>query len=278
MKSIKIPSVELNNGVRIPMVGLGTFPMKRELSYVAWRAIRAGYTRFDTAAAYKNEQYLSLVLKFFVRRKNIFVTSKLSNGGQRTGDVRGQLVASLRRLRMKYLDLYLMHWPNPGTFQDSWKQMEVLQKEGLVRAIGVCNFHQHHMEELLRVADIVPAVNQIELHPLLSQKPLVDYCRSLGVVIESYSPLARMDPKLINHKCLNVLAAQHQRTVPQIIFRWIIQSGHLTCPKTSNPYRLRENINLFDFELSPEEMACIDELNEDYRVRHNPDTCDFTKL
>lgn len=271
---------ELNNGVLMPVFGLGTFPMKRyELFKTVLESVLQGYIMFDTAAAYKNEKALGYAINFCMKKRNkLFITTKLSNAQQNKGDVRHALSESLKLLGLKYVDLYLMHWPNPNTYLSSWKQMEQLYKEGLCRAIGVCNFHQHHIEEILSVADVIPAINQIELHPLLSQKPLIKYCNSKGIVIEAYSPLARMDSKLIQNNELIQLSQKYGKTVVQLILRWNYQNSIITIPKTSNRNRLKSNINIFDFHISLEDMKLIDELNVDYRVRHNPDACDFSRL
>jgi diketogulonate reductase-like aldo/keto reductase len=171
-----------------------------------------------------------------------------------------------------------MHWPVPDLYVSSWKQMEVLLEEGLVRAIGVCNFHQHHLSELLKVADVMPAVNQVELHPLLSQSSLVRVCRETGIQVEAYSPFAQMHDRLIKNEVLVSIAGRHQRTVPQIILRWDYQNGIVSVPRSSSAARLRENISIGDFTLSEEEMQMIDLLNADVRVRYDPDNCDFSKL
>lgn len=269
--------VRLNNGINMPQLGLGTFPMHRALLKIVPLAYLFGYRAFDTASAYGNEANLGRALKLFPR-SSFFITSKLSNSGQRSGDVRKELNATLSRLKLKYLDLYLMHWPNPGTYLTCWKKMEILYREGFLRAIGVCNFHEHHLEELLAMASVVPAVNQFELHPLLTQQPLVDYCASKGIAVQAYSPLARMNAKLINNPVLKELADKYQKSVPQIVLRWIMQLGYLTCPKTSSFARLKQNMAIFDFHLSDDEMKKVTALNENYRVRHNPDHADFDKL
>ena len=269
--------VELNNGVKMPLLGLGTWPMKRVLYKVVPLALYAGCRSIDTSSAYGNEHYLGRALRLFPR-KSFFLTSKLSNSAQRTGDVRGALLKSLTALKTGYLDLYLMHWPNPETYLDCWLQMEELYKEGLVKAIGVCNFHEHHFEKLLEVATVIPMINQVELHPLLTQQPLVDYCAEKGIAMEAYSPLARMDSRLIEHPVLVEISAKYKKTVPQVVLRWIVQSGYCTCPKSSSYKRIRQNMDVFDFELSGDDMRQVAGLNENYRVRHNPDTADFSKL
>ncbi|MGA1871250.1 MAG: aldo/keto reductase [bacterium] len=250
-----------------------------KLVSVVWKATRMQYCRFDTAAAYGNEEWLGRALKLCgKRRRNLFVTTKLSNSNQRSGDVRLHFKNSLSRLGLKYLDLYLMHWPNPDTYLNSWKQMELLYEEGLVRAIGVCNFHQHHLEKLFKIANVVPAINQIELHPMLSQKNLADFCERNTIKVEAYSPLARMHDKLIKNKTLASIAQKHNKSVPQVILRWNYQNGHLSVPKSSNLLRLKENISIFNFTLSNNEMFSIDQLNCNFRVRYDPDNCDFNKL
>lgn len=273
-------NITLNNGIEMPLVGMGTFPLKGlKLALLVRKAVKLGYCSFDLASAYGNEKWFGHGMKFCGKhRSELFITTKLSNTDQRCGDIRYAFQNSLTRLGIKYLDLYLMHWPVPNLYLLSWKQMEVLYKEGLVRAIGVCNFHQHHLKNLLDIADVIPAVNQVELHPLLSQFDLVKFCKRAGIQVEAYSPVARMHDKLIMNEILVSIANQHQKTVPQIILRWDFQHGIVSVPKSSNPDRLKENISIFDFNLSDEEMKLIDLLNIDFRVRYDPDHCDFSKL
>ncbi|MDD4817134.1 MAG: aldo/keto reductase [Victivallaceae bacterium] len=272
--------IELNNRVKIPQLGLGTYPMNgMELIKATIRAVHLGYECFDTSAAYGNEYYLSWGLRLCMkRRKKLFIITKVSNKQQRRGNIRSALLESLEKLHTDYIDLYLLHWPNPDTYIDCWRQMEELYRDGLVRAIGVSNFHAHHLDRLLSKATVIPAVNEIELHPLLSQQPLVDYCTKLGIKIICYSPLARMDNKLMKNDVLLHLAECYGRQVPQIILRWNIQKGYATIPKSSKKERLRQNLEIFNFELTHDEMEQIDNLNCDYRVRYDPDHCDFTKL
>lgn len=270
----------LNNGITMPSIGLGTFPMNRHvLVKTVIRAKYMGYNSFDTSNAYGNEKWLGYGMKLSrIKRENVFITTKLSNSQQRTGDVKTALFNSMKLLKLKYVDLYLMHWPYPETYLENWKQMEELYKQGYCRAIGVCNFHEHHLDELLKIATIVPTVNQFEIHPLLSQKPLINYCKTKGIQPEAYSPLARMDKKLIENKILVELAEKYGKKVTQIILRWNYQCGVITIPKTQNKERLKENISIFDFNLIDSEIEAIDNINCNYRVRHNPDTADFSKL
>jgi len=277
---ISINHITLNNGVQMPMIGMGTFSINGlKLVLLVRKAVKMGYSSFDTASAYGNEKWLGRGIRFSGKsRAKLFITTKLSNRDQRSGNIRTAFQNSLLRLGMKYLDLYLMHWPNPETYLTSWKQIETLYKERLIRAIGVCNFHISHLESLLEIADVVPAVNQIELHPLLSQTNLVKFCIKYGIKITAYSPLARMNDKLINNEVLIDIAKKYKKTVPQIILRWDYQRQIISIPKSSNPVRLKQNISIFDFSLLEDEINLINKVNINFRIRHNPDNCDFSKL
>jgi diketogulonate reductase-like aldo/keto reductase/polysaccharide pyruvyl transferase WcaK-like protein len=277
---VKVEKIVLNNGIEMPMIGLGTYPTNGvKLALLVRKAVKLGYRSFDTASAYGNEKWLGIGIRLSgVKRSDLFITTKASNAEQRTGDVISAVNKSKKRLGVKQVDLYLMHWPNPDTYLKSWKQMETLYKEGVVRAIGVCNFHEHHLLKLLEIADVIPVINQFELHPLLSQTSLVKFCHDKGIRVTAYSPLARMNDKLRKNTTLVKIAGKYQKTVPQIILRWNFQNHIISIPKTSNPARLKENIDIFDFSLSEEEMNLINQLNINFRVRFDPDNCDFNKL
>jgi len=271
----------LNNNLEMPIIGIGTYPLNGvPLIKTIFNAYKSGYTNFDTSAAYFNEECLGVAIKRIKSYggKTPFITTKLRNTNQRENNVREGFFDSLKKLGVEKIDLYLMHWPYPEKYLESWKQMETLYKEGLIGAIGVCNFHQHHLEKLLEIAEVVPAINQIELHPLLSQKPLRDYCKGKGIHVQAYSPLARMDPKLVEHPVLVELAKKYKKTIPQVILRWDIQEGILVIPKSGNKNRIKENIDVFDFEFTRNEMLEIESMNEDYRVRFNPDTVDYVNI
>ena len=271
----------LNNNLEMPVIGAGTYPLDGvSLIKMILHAYRCGYRSFDTSAAYFNEECLGVAIKRISAfgLSPPFITTKLRNTSQREGRVREGFYDSLKKLGTGKIDLYLMHWPYPDKYVGSWKEMEVLYKGGLVGAIGVCNCHQHHLENILNVAEVVPAVNQIECHPLLSQEPLRAYCRDRGIHVQAYSPIARMEPKLVKHPALVELAKQHNKTVPQIILRWDVQKKIIVIPKSGNPNRLKENIDIFNFELTEGEMAKIDGVNEDYRVRFDPDTVDYVNV
>jgi diketogulonate reductase-like aldo/keto reductase len=213
-----------------------------------------------------------------ISRKDLFIITKVSNVDQRKGNIKKALKLSMLKLGVKYIDLYLMHWPHPNTYKNTWKQMEELYESGVVKSIGVCNFHKQHLEELFTINKITPVVNEIELHPLLTQKELSEFCKTNKINIISYSPLARMDEKLIKNPILIELSKIHKKTVPQIIFRWNLQHNYIVIPKTESKKRLKENIDIFDFCLTKEEMDIIDTINQNYRVRHNPETCDYSKV
>lgn len=266
--------------VKLPSIGLGTYPMNgKTLCKVVLKSKKYGYRLFDTSSAYGNEKWLGLSLKLsFMKRNSYYIITKVSNQEQRNGNIKDALERQLKRLGVDYIDLYLMHWPQTDTFLDTWKQMEELYKEGKVKQIGVSNFHVHHLEKLLEIATVIPTYNEVELHPLLSQEELVEYCKSKGIKMISYSPFARMDEKLMKHPVLISIAKKYNKAVTQIILRWNIQLGYIPIPKSSNKKRLKENIDIFDFQLTEDDMNKINSINENYRVRYDPDNCDFSKL
>lgn len=270
--------VRLNTGNMLPLLGFGTFPMKGKILKKAVKVgKKIGFRLFDTATAYQNEKDLGKALwgKYslfkFIKRPHYFITTKLFLDDCRKHTERQALLTSMEKLGVSYVDLYLMHWADPDCFVDNWKEMEKLYKEGLAKNIGVCNFEIHHLQRLLDECEIVPAVNQVECHPLLTQKPLLQFCQEHGIIVQSYSPFARMDDKLVKNPLLLELADKYKKTVTQIILKWNIQQGRCVIPKSANPERLKENFNIFDFYLSREDLSAIDELNQDYRIRFHPD-------
>jgi diketogulonate reductase-like aldo/keto reductase len=290
----------LNNGVEIPVLGLGTgiVPLEgvskilvdifknkaREvrhalhLKQVITEATKFPHLMIDTARVYESSEHIvGSTLKRFDRKK-VFIISKLSNRDQQKGKVKEAFERSLNKLKTDYIDLYLLHWPQTGTFIDSWKQMEDLYETRAVRAIGVSNFHIHHLSELQSIARITPAVNEIERHPLLNQQELISYCAKQGIQIIAYSPIGRMNEKIRNNKELLKLAEIHKKTIAQIILRWHYQQHIITIPNTLKVDRLAEYFSIFDFYLTDDEMHRIDSLNKNLRFWHDPDNCDFSKL
>ncbi len=268
-------TVTLNNGVEMPWFGLGVFKVEdgNQVVDAVKAAIRNGYRSIDTAAVYKNETGVGKAIKESgVKREDLFITSKVWNTDQGYEKALEAFDASLNRLGLDYLDLYLIHWPGPNadTFKDTWRALEKLYKDGKVRAIGVSNFYIQHLEELLKDAEVVPAVNQVEFHPKLTLVELRQYAKEKGIQIEAWSPL--MQGKLLDHDVLKDIAARYNKSVAQIILRWDLQSGVVTIPKSINEERIKQNADIFDFELSKEDMEKIDALNNNERVGSNPET------
>lgn len=268
---------ELNNGTSIPLLGLGVF--RSEIGEQTENAVRdalnMGYRHIDTAMIYKNEESVGRgIASSNVDRQDIFVTTKLWNEDIRQRNTAQAFQDSLDRMKLDYVDLYLIHWPAEG-FCEAWEEMEKIYVSGKARAIGVSNFHPHHMEELLKTAKVVPAVNQFECHPFLSQQPLIDYCTALGIACEAYSPLGGQGNDVLSDVVVQEIAKKHQKTPAQVVLRWNLQRGLIVIPKSVRKERIEENQNVFDFELSLEEMAQIHAINKDLRHSSNPDTFDF---
>lgn len=265
-------TVFLNNDIEMPLLGLGVYKMTEESSAenAVLTALSAGYRLIDTASVYKNEDSIGrAVAKSGIPRKDLFITTKIWNTAQRLGDVEGAFARSLERLRLDYVDLYLIHWPVPGCYPGTWKELEKLLADGHARAIGVSNFQIRHLEELKKISGIVPAVNQIECHPLCYPKELVEYCQANGIQVQAYAPLAR--GAYLDNDIMCVLATKYAKTPAQIGLRWAIQKSISVIPKSVNPDRIRTNGDLFDFSIEEEDMAIIDTLNQDYHSSHIPE-------
>src|SRR3712207_5959475 len=259
-----VPSIPLNNGVAIPQFGFGVFQVRPgETVQVVRAAFDAGYRHIDTAQMYRNEEGVGRALaESGLPREEVFITTKLDNSRHGLDEAGRALDESLRRLGTDYVDLYLIHWPRPAAdrYVETWKGFEKLLADGRARAIGVSNFTVRHLTRLAEETDTVPAVNQDELHPRLAHAELREYHRAHGIATEAWSPLAK-GGELLQDATLLDLARAHGRTPAQIVLRWHIQLGNIVFPKSSRPERMRENIDVFDFELSAEEMAAIDALN-----------------
>ena len=276
--------VKLNNGLEMPMLGFGVFKVEdgREGIDAVKVALEAGYRSIDTAAVYGNEKSVGSAMKQSgVPREDIFLTTKVWNEIQRTGDVEAAFAQSLKDLDTDYVDLYLIHWPVKGRYVDTWLAMEKIYKSGRAKAIGISNFHEHHIEDIKKVWSVVPAMNQIELHPTLTQKPLLAFCKSLGIVPESWSPLGgtagtwNVKENMLENEVIKSIGAKYGKSPAQVILRWNIDLGIVAIPKSVTPSRIKDNINIFDFALAPDEIAAIDALNKDQRVGPDPDNFSF---
>lgn len=298
----------LNNGVEIPKIGYGspivltyqysknvTFgkvakywvknTLKRNRQYHLDRSIGpvlrdlegAGCNLIDTSRAYAgSERCIGKMMKAG-KRENFFIVTKLCNRDQVGGNIREALLKSLEELQTDYVDLYLMHWPVTDTYLDTWKEFEKLYREGLCRAIGVANCNIHHLEAIKKIADVEPMVNQIECHPLFTQNELREYCNENGIRVMAYTPTARMDERLRKTVLMDI-AKKYHKSLAQIILRWHIQMGNIPVVNTGNRKHLKENFDIFDFVLTPEEMEQITAININSRLRYDPDNCDFSKL
>lgn len=266
----------LYNGVKMPWLGFGVFKVKdgQEAVDAVRTAIETGYRSIDTAKAYNNETGVAQgIRESGIAREDLFITTKVWNSDQGYESTLAAFEASMERLELDYLDLYLIHWPVKGKYKDTWRALERLHREGRIRAIGVSNFQIHHLEDLMTEATVVPAVNQIELHPLLNQQELRDYCSKHKIQVEAWSPLGQ--GHLLEHPLLQEIGAKYGKSPAQVILRWDLQNGIVTIPKSVTPQRIRENADLFDFELTPEDIQQINGLNENKRFGSDPDNFNF---
>ena len=262
----------LHNGVAMPWFGLGVFKVEdgSEVIEAVKTAIQNGYRSIDTAALYGNEEGVGQAIKESgVPRQELFITTKVWNSDQGYDSTLQAFETSINKLGLDYLDLYLIHWPGKDKYKETWKAFEKLYKDGRVRAIGVSNFKIHHLEDLMSSAEIKPMVNQVEYHPHLTQKELLAFCQKEGIQLEAWSPLKQ--GQLLSDPIINKLAEKYGKSSAQIILRWDLQNKVVTIPKSIKEQRIIENANIFDFELSAEDMEEIDGLNKDERVGPDPD-------
>ena len=263
--------IKLNNGVMMPLIGLGVYQAKKgeeTINSVLW-ALEAGYRHIDTAKIYGNEFEVGKAVKESgVNRSEIFLATKLWNSDHGYDNTLRAFESSLKSLQVDYIDLYLIHWPQEKLRNDSWRAMEKLYSEKAVKAIGVSNYTVKHLEELLKNCEVIPAVNQVEFNPFLYQKDLLKYCVSKGIKIEAYSPIARGE-KLKDER-LVMLSAKYDKTPAQIMLRWLIQHEILIIPKSAHKERIIENANIFNFEISEDDMEWIDMFNENFRTCWDP--------
>jgi 2,5-diketo-D-gluconate reductase A len=274
MAELTIPSVKLHDGVEIPQLGFGVFQVPSdETQGVVELALDAGYRHIDTAAAYRNERGVGAALEASgLAREEVFVTTKLWNSQQGYASTIAACDASLGRLGFDYVDLYLIHWPVPSAdlFVDTWRAFERIHEEGRARTIGVSNFRIEDLERLERETETRPTVNQVELHPRFQQAELRAWHAGHGIATEAWSPLAQGE--LLGEETIARIAERHGKTPAQAILRWHLQIGNVVIPKSVTPGRIRENVELFDFELSDEELAAIGRLDGGGRIGPDPST------
>ncbi|HET7590933.1 MAG TPA: aldo/keto reductase [Solirubrobacterales bacterium] len=274
MAELTIPRISLHDGVEIPQLGFGVFQVPpEETQSVVELALDAGYRHVDTAAAYRNEAGVGAALRASgLSRGDVFVTTKLWNSQQGYDSTLKAFEASLGRLGFDYVDLYLIHWPVPteDRFVDTWRAFERILEEGRARTIGVSNFRVEDLERLEVETDTRPTINQIELHPSLQQAALRAWQAEHGIATEAWSPLAQGN--LLEHETIGRIAERHEKTPAQTILRWHLQIGNIVIPKSVTPKRIRENVELFDFELSDEEMAVFADLDSGDRIGPDPAT------
>jgi 2,5-diketo-D-gluconate reductase A len=274
-----VPDVMLNNGRTIPQFGFGVFQIRpTDTAAAVATALEAGYRHIDTAEMYGNEKEVgTAIAKSGLDRADVFVTSKLNNGFHRPDDARRAFAESLDALGFDYLDLFLIHWPLPtrygGDYVSTWQTLEEFYRDGRARSIGVSNFQPHHLRRLHGESEITPAINQIEVHPYLTQDDVRAFCAEYQIAIEAWSPLAQGlvldDPTIVS------IAKAVGKTTAQVVLRWHIERGDIVFPKSVTPARIRENIDIFDFELSGEDVEAITALNKNQRTGPDPDKFDW---
>jgi len=261
----------LHNGLHMPSFGLGVWQVKRgeEVENAIRWAIEAGYRHFDTARIYGNETNVGkIVRESGIPREEFFVTTKLWNDEQGFESAKAAFQVSLDKLQMDYVDLYLIHFPVKKKRLESWTALEEIYASGKAKAIGVSNFMKNHLEELLSVAKVIPMVNQVEFHPFLNLSDLKSFGKSKGIALEAYSPLG--NGKLLNQEAISTIAKKYQRSNAQIMIRWSLQLGNIVIPKSSNRERIKENITVFDFEISSDDMTILNGLNQNLRTCWDP--------
>ena len=266
----------LANGVEMPIFGLGVYKMTdpQETIEAITKALQVGYRAIDTASLYYNEEQVGEAIRHSgVAREDLFVTTKVWNSDQGYDNTLKAFETSLKKLNMDYVDLYLTHWPVEGKYPDTYRAIERLYEEKLIRVPGVSNHHAHHLEQLLRSANVPPMVNQVEAHPYLSQEPLRAFCREHQIAVTAWSPLGRGG--VLQDETIVKIAEKYGKSAAQVVLRWHLQHDIMVIPKSVTPSRIEENANIFDFVLSSEDMAVIDALNRNQRFGKDPDNFHF---
>ncbi|GAB2477818.1 aldo/keto reductase [Jatrophihabitans fulvus] len=274
-----VPDILLNNGQRIPQFGFGTYQIEpKDTAEAVTRALDAGYRHIDTAQMYGNEAEVGeAVSKYAIDRSDVFITSKLNNGNHEPDDARRSFDETLAKLDTDYVDLFLIHWPLPtrygGDFVQTWKTLEEFYRDGRARSIGVSNFQASHLGRLAAEANVVPAVNQIEVHPYLTQSELRGYCAEHQIAVEAWSPIAQ--GKVLDDPIITSVAEKYGKTPAQVVLRWHLERGDIVFPKSTTPERIVENFAVFDFELDGDDIETIASVNRDERTGPDPDTFDY---
>ncbi|MGA8852048.1 MAG: aldo/keto reductase [Aeromicrobium sp.] len=273
-----VPTISLNNGTSIPQLGYGVFQIKPdETKDATLSAFEVGYRHIDTAQMYQNEAGVGEALAASdLARDDVFITSKLNNGFHAHDDALAAFDLTLSTLGVDQIDLFLIHWPMPGIdidFVETWKALEEVYRDGRAKAIGVSNFQANHLHRLIEETDVVPAVNQIEVHPYLVQDELREVCRELGIAVEAWSPIAQ--GQVLDNPAITGIAAEIGRTAAQVVLRWHIQRGDIVFPKSVTRSRVEENFALFDFELDNAQMGMITALDQGHRTGPNPDEFNY---
>lgn len=272
MKKALQGTVTLHNGVKMPYFGLGVYKVEngREVVQTVKTALEVGYRAIDTAAFYENEEGVGQAIRESgIPRDELFITTKVWNTDHGYEKTLKAFDTSLKKLGLDYLDLYLIHWPGKDKYVDTWHALEKLYKDGKVRAIGVSNFKIHHLQTLMEQSEEKPVINQIELHPYLTQKDTLAFCKENGIAVEAWSPLGR--GRLLDDPTLVEIGKKYGKTAAQVTLRWHLQNDVIVIPKSVTPSRIKENSDIFDFELTPEDMERIDALNKNARTGKDPD-------
>ncbi len=271
------PRLQMNDGLLIPQIGYGVFKVDDDVAeHTVVEALEAGYRHIDTAAIYQNERGVGAALKNSgLAREEVFVTTKLWNTEQEPDAAKKALHNSLDLLGFDYVDLYLIHWPSPWreNYLSAWKTLIEMREQGLVKSIGVSNFEEEHLQKIMSSTGVVPAINQIELHPYLQQSALSEIDTEHGILTEAWSPLGQ--GQALEDSVLSAIAAKHSVSVAQVIIRWHVQNGRVVIPKSVTSSRIRSNIDVFGFELDQEDLAAIKALNTDSRIGPDPRTAEF---
>ncbi|MBT8324145.1 MAG: aldo/keto reductase [Winogradskyella sp.] len=268
---------KLHNGIEMPYLGLGTYMPKdsQEVTNSVRLALNHGYRHIDTAAIYRNENDVRMGIEASnVPREDIFLTTKVWNSDHGYDKTIKAFERSLGNLQMEYVDLYLVHWPVVGLYKETWKALEDLYKQGRVKAIGVCNFLKHQLEDLMEEAEVIPMVNQMEFHPYLVQQELIDFCQQNNIQYEAWSPL--MQGKVFELPELQKLAEKYNKSIAQVVLRYDLQKGVITIPKSCREERIVANANIFDFEISESDINMLDGLDRNFRTGPNPDNFEWS--